>query len=123
MQTQVADYYLLTFRLKIYEAVTHLRTPETWPTGEAHSSVVSTTPISGSTRVNFFTSFGNISFSDTPTMVGTSTTWNVDSASPCDGQVHNSQRCNDMVAELAAACRWCAFEHALGMSCKITSST
>jgi hypothetical protein len=61
----------------------HLRTPETCPTGEAHSSVVSTTPMSGSTRVNFLTALGNSSFSVTPAMVGTSTTWNVDSASPC----------------------------------------
>ena len=70
-------------RCTTYRRGAHLSTPETCPTGEAHSSVVSTTPISGSTRVNFLTALGNSSFSVTPAMVGTSTTWNVDSASPC----------------------------------------
>jgi len=53
--------------------------------GDAHSSVVSATPISGSTGLSARTSDGNSSLVSTPSTVGTSTTWNVLMARPCAG--------------------------------------
>ena len=65
-------------------AGSYLRTVATWAHGDAQSRVVMATPTSGSHAVNFLTTSWKNSLAMTPTRVGTSTTWKVEIAKPCN---------------------------------------